>query len=142
MASTARERCILAIPTIWIGVLTGPIMWSLHLIVTWGLIEIACEMGLATIAVFGISLVYLLIVAATILLLGATILAGIVAYQDWRRGGGGSFLDDEAEQAHPFMSFCGVIVSALFGLAIVLATYPILLLRPCADLGAAMTLIQ
>jgi hypothetical protein len=138
MASTARQRRIVGIPTPWLGLLTGPIMWSLHLIVAWMLIEALCETGLAVVPVLGIGLAYLIISAATVLLLGATIAAGIVAYQDWRRGGGGNLADDEAEKARPFLAFGGVMSSILFGFAIALATYPLLLLPPCAGFGAAL----
>jgi hypothetical protein len=121
---------------LWFAVLGGAVAWSAHLLVGWGLEEIACSPVSAGPEVLGVSL--------TVWIGVLTVAAGMLAFRFWREEGaadpnigiepGGG--DPEPEELvrsgrAGFMALFGLAANALFLLMIVYGGLSLLLLRPC-----------
>ena len=128
---------------LWFAVLGGTAAWTLHLLVGWGLEEIACSPASASPDVLGVSLT-IWIGAITAALAAVTVAAGLLAYRFWRQAGaanpnahiepGGA--DPESPELVSsgragFMALFGLAANALFLLIIVYGGVSLLLLRPC-----------
>ncbi|MCZ7534364.1 MAG: hypothetical protein M5U23_13380 [Acidimicrobiia bacterium] len=115
-AITRRETTGSAL--LWIGVLTGPVAWSIQLGVDWFIAEVlACSPGTTTTGQVGpVSMSVLLVILNTVLL-AATIAAGFVAARCLRkiRAAG----DDTTGRRAEWMAKAGVINSIVFGVIIV-----------------------
>jgi hypothetical protein len=106
---------------LWFAVLGGVVAWSAHLLVGWGLEEIACSPVSAGPEVLGVSLT-VWIGALTVVLGAVTVAAGLLAWRFWRLEGAGRA---------GFMARFGLAANALFLLMIVYGGLSLLLLRPC-----------
>jgi hypothetical protein len=128
---------------LWFAVLGGAVAWSAHLLIGWGLEEIACSPVSAGPDVLGVSL-SVWIGALTVALGAVTVAAGLLAYRLWRQEGtldpkvhiepGGA--DPEPEELvrsgrAGFMALFGLAANALFLLMILYGGVSLLLLRPC-----------
>jgi hypothetical protein len=128
---------------LWFAVLGGAVAWSAHLLVGWGLEEIACSPVSAGPEVLGVSLT-VWIGVLTVVLGAVTVAAGLLAFRFWREEGaadpntriepGGG--DPEPEELvrngrAGFMALFGLAANALFLLMIVYGGLSLLLLRPC-----------
>lgn len=107
---------------LWFGVMAGPIAWSLHLLVSYALVQPACEHGLAF-------LLYLVSLATlAIATLGATI-----AWKHWRTTNETGGVSLRGIGGRPgFMAFFGLLASLFFLAGIILESVPLLFLGPCA----------
>jgi hypothetical protein len=105
----------------WTGVLGAPLTWFASQQASYALVPWACHGG-PLVAIHLVNLVALLLVA----------LAGATAWRDWRRAG----RDVSDELAPPagrarFLGLIGLMLSALFGLAIVAQTTGAFFFVPC-----------
>jgi hypothetical protein len=140
---TAELRRRAAPFMLWFAVLGGTAAWTLHLLLGWGLEEIACSPASTSPGVFGVSLT-VWIGVATALLAAVTVAAGVLAYRFWRQAGAA----DPKEHTEPgeggpepqetvrsgrtgFMALFGLAANALFLLSIVYGGVSLLLLQPC-----------
>lgn len=106
---------------LWWGALAGPIAWSLHLLVSYALVQPACSRGLE---------VVLWVVSAVTLCLAAV--GGVVAWRSWSTiGGGNDFSLRAVSGRRAFMAAFGVIACVLFAAGIILASVPLLFLGAC-----------
>jgi hypothetical protein len=117
-------------PALWFGMLGGPVIWFLQLLVNWSLTEGICSPSFTGFLGVGtIRLVVLLggLVAATI-----AIAAGVVSYRSWQQMSMSNDTAQNNEGAGPrqFMALGGTFLSAFFALAIVFTTVPVFIL-PC-----------
>lgn len=122
---------------LWICFLTGPVLWSLHLVVCEFLLAAGCSTGVngwTSFTLFGTAgwrVVLLLVTAA----LGAPIVAaGLLSYFTWRRTRIGFDLTGDVGGAagrSGWMALAGVLISALFFGGVVLAGLPIFWLSGC-----------
>lgn len=105
----------------WTGVFGGPLAWFASQQVSYALVPWACHGG-SLIAIHFVNLAALLLV----------ILAGVMAWRDWRRPG-----RDTSDEAAPpegrqrFLGLVGLMLCLLFGLAIVAQTIGAFAFGPC-----------
>ncbi len=99
---------------LWFGFLAGPIAWSLHELVSYVLVKVACETG------FGLLLH--LVTLATLALAGAGM------YVALKRHGARI---EPPRAAADFLSGAGFLVSALFGFAILMEGVPSAVVNAC-----------
>jgi hypothetical protein len=140
---TAELRRKAAPWLLWFAVLGGAVAWSAHLLLGWGLEEIACSPVSAGPDVLGVSLT-VWIGVLTVVLGAVTVAAGLLAYRFWRQSGAA----DPSTRIEPgggdpepqslirggragFMALFGLAANALFLLIIVYGGVSLLLLRPC-----------
>lgn len=116
-----RAEATSAVP-LWFGVLAGPIAWTVHLLLSYALLPLACASGLL-ILLHAVTLATALVTAA----------AGFVAYRRQSEPG----TDDRGGVRGPstgyvrFMARSGVALSALFLFVILLEGLPVFFLGPC-----------
>ena len=121
--------------SLFFGLLTGPIVWSLFFMAGYGLTEFACKMGVMQARVLGLTVVTLTIVVLGVIALSITVFAGIFAYRHWDRL-------DEAELGYhtdqellrstkEFLALAGILLNILFAVLIILTAIPSLMLAPC-----------
>jgi len=128
---------------LWYAVLGGAVAWSAHLLVGWGLEEIACSPVSAGPEVLGVSLT-VWIGVLTVVLGALTVAAGLLAWRFWREegaadpntgiepGGGDPEPEERIRSGRAgFMALFGLAANALFLLMIVYGGLSLLLLRPC-----------
>jgi hypothetical protein len=108
----------------WIGILGGPFLWLCQLQVTYMLVPWACANS-GHWALHGASAFFLICAAVP----------GLIAWQSWRDARGN--FSDEGESSgdsrRRFMAMLGLLVSALFSLAILAQAIPSFILSPCQD---------
>jgi len=118
--------------SLWFSLLAGPIVYSLHFMLVYFVVEAACVVGLLRFAWLGINGIAWVVVALTILAALLNGLAGVLAYRHWQQrkesegGTRGSYA--------PFMALVGVSLNALFTVTILVTGLPALFLQPCASL--------
>lgn len=106
---TATEKS--AVP-LWIGVLTGPLVWFFHMEANFALVEWACP-----------NHDWILHVVSAVSLLLAAI-AGLIAWREWRDPAGLS-------RGGQYLAVLGVMLSAGFFLVILSQEIPTWFLTPC-----------
>jgi hypothetical protein len=105
----------------WTGVLGGPLAWFASQQVGYALVPWACHGG-SLLAIHLVNLAGLLVV----------ILAGAMAWHDWRRPG--RHVSDEGappEGRRRFLGLAGLMLCLLFGLAIVAQAIGAFVFEPC-----------
>ena len=143
MPGTAELRRKAAPWLLWFAVLGGAVAWSAHLLLGWGLEEIACSPVSAGPDVLGVSL-SVWIGVLTGVLAAVTVAAGLLAYRFWRQAGAAdpnTRIEPAGGGPEPpelirggragFMALFGLAANALFLLIIVYGGVSLLLLRPC-----------
>ncbi len=107
---------------LWFTLLGGHAAWTLHLLLSYFLVSLACLPG-PDFQLFGrggyLLLIALLTVATTGLALGAT----IIGWHAWRRNG--------ADNWPGFLAFVGMLLSGLFLATIIMQTAPLFFLDLC-----------
>jgi hypothetical protein len=113
---------------LWFGILAPPLAWFMNLLLGDLIYELGCAPAMRSKEILSLSL-HTWTVAATILLLALTVLAGVLAFQALRRlmaqSDGGSL--DRATA----MAFVGVASSLLYGAIQVFGLLPSFVLPPC-----------
>jgi 1,4-dihydroxy-2-naphthoate octaprenyltransferase len=99
---------------VWLGVLAGPLAWTAHLLVAYVLVGVACATGRG----WPIHLV-------TLVAIVATVAGGVLAYRLSRR--------PDLTQGSHFAALAGVLLSAMFGFAIVMESLPTFGVGPCTN---------
>lgn len=118
MATTRRGRDGSAL--LWAGVLTGPIAWSVQVIVGYGLEEIACRPGSGGNRLILGAGVGPIIVWTTVALMAITGLAGLLALRRLRHT---PDVDEVGAQRARWMARAGLIVSGIFGFMLLLGLF-------------------
>lgn len=122
---------------VWIQLLAGPVLWSVHFLLSYLFVEGFCQAGwnFNILGINGIS--FILIVLTTLAVLGTGLFA-LKSYRNWRTTNReGSLRDQFRENAQwfegpvDFMYFSGFLLSALFALVILTVGLPALFLQPC-----------
>lgn len=121
---------------LWIGLLAAPVIWSVHFLVVYGLVEFACDYGWFSNNAGGLTVLTWIIVGATALALGLILYAGWSAYHRWNRlTRGGKEAGDApgigSEGPRRFLALGGLLLSVLFFMMVLLILFPALLLRAC-----------
>ncbi len=112
--------------------LGGPVIWSLHFLAVYGVVEAACRVGLLRFNVLWMSGTSFIVVVLTLIAAAVTLYVGLLGYRRWQRRE-----DDEHEQRwrgeneSDFLTLVGVLFSGFFAVAILLTGIPSLFLNPC-----------
>jgi hypothetical protein len=121
-----------------VGFFAGPVLWSLHLLVSEILISSACSYGPAGFSHFTLGSIpgwqfVLLVVTLFFFLLG--VLAQIMSIRHWIHTHIGTSVGGQAGGAYGrsgWMSMAGILLSSLFVIAILFAGVPIFFLAGCS----------
>jgi hypothetical protein len=121
MARTTHRREV-SLPLLWFSVLTGPLAWTLHLLVSYPLVPVACAADQPW-----------LLHAVTIATELITIAAAYVGYRGWQesRSDPDTGVRGRASGYRHFLSLSGLLMSLLFILVILFEGLPAVLLSPC-----------
>lgn len=124
-AGRARPRGRLpSLWSLWFGVLIPPLAWAAHLLGTYYVVSLGCA------TVFGTQGLWVQFITA---ITGAvTIIAGLVAWWNWRRTGTtGQVGGDVALGRSGFMALSGILSSVLFVALIVVGDFGPWFLNGC-----------
>lgn len=123
--------------TIWLQLLAGPILWSLHFILGYLLVEAFCQAGWSF-ELLGLNGISLIVIALTVLALIGTALFAFKSYRSWRAFNPNHNMKDELrdsshwfEQPVEFVYFSGFVLTLLFAAVILMVGLPALFLHPC-----------
>ncbi|MBX3013463.1 MAG: hypothetical protein KF832_18220 [Caldilineaceae bacterium] len=114
---------------LWLGLLTGPVLYALYFIVGYLLVEAACQLGFLQETLGGIPFYSLCVLALTLVVALITTLVGVASWRRWRQNA--YPLGDDPDQAVPFLLFGSVLLSALFTLLMILTGISVLLIQAC-----------
>jgi hypothetical protein len=118
-----NERAQISDGRLWVGLLAAPLAWATQLLLSWGSEELACTTSAST-TVAGLELDHFVVVvslAAATVALGGLVVA-VTSTLSAR---------DDALGRVSFMAAAGILASAVFLGAIVLAGSAALVLDPC-----------
>ncbi|HEX5810061.1 MAG TPA: hypothetical protein VFY25_15440 [Anaerolineales bacterium] len=134
-AVTPRQESNLRM--LWIQLLAGPVLWSIHFLLSYLLVETACHAGW-DFGILGMSGLSFIVLVLTVLAVVGAVLFAFKSYRGWRNIHTDRSLREEfRETSHwsegpvDFMYFSGLLLSALFAMAIVMVGLPALFLHPC-----------
>jgi hypothetical protein len=116
-------------PSLWFGVLTGPIIYSLHFVVVYLLVETACKADLLQFSVLGINGISFWVALLTLVAAGLTGYSTFVAYRDWRQSHPAS--EGRHESYAALMALLGLALGGFFTGVIMLTGLPALFLVVC-----------
>ena len=123
--------------TLWTQLLAGPILWSIHFLLVYMLVETYCQAGW-NFNLVGLNGISFLVILFTIIAVIATVLFGLRSYRGWRsfhtdRSLRDQFQENSAWFQGPvdFFYFTGFLLSTLFALVILLVGLPAIFLEPC-----------
>lgn len=118
------ERRTISPALIWYAFLAPPIAWGIHLLLTYFLEAWFCESAMSNVDLW--------INVATAVLLAATVVAGVLGAWGWMAAGVGDDTDEASEWAiGGFLALSGLMMSILFGLAIIMGDFGVFYLRSC-----------
>jgi hypothetical protein len=106
-------------------VLSGLIVWAIHLLLIYIFNALACARGFADIDILGIGIAPLAIVVLGVVSLA--VLAGVIAVA---ATGSGPFGSDDS-RSEGFLRYLTISIAALSGVAVVWETIPVFILPPC-----------
>ncbi len=114
---------------LWLGLLTGPIVYAIYFISGYMLVEFACQTGVLQNTVGGLSLYAVIVLGLTLVAALLILLTGLSNFRRWRQRDLSQ--PDAADEAVPFMRFGGLLLSVLFTTLILLTGIPFLVLQSC-----------
>jgi len=123
--------------TLWVQLLAGPVIWSIHFLVSYLFVEAACQAGW-NFTIVGIDGLSFMVITLTLLAVLGTALFAFKSYQGWRESHGDHSLRDQFQERTgwfegpvDFMYFSGLMLSILFAVVILMVGLPALFLQPC-----------
>ncbi len=118
--------------TLWGSLAAGAVIWSLHLLISYALVSVACERGLLQTIVGSFALMRWLALGLTLLAAAAVLYATVVAYGQWRQmEQRRTRQEDETSGRVRFMLLLATLLNGTFLLAIVVSLFPVLVLPLC-----------
>jgi hypothetical protein len=121
----------------WLQLLAGPILWSIHFIVSYLLVEAFCRMGW-NFNLLGFPGLSVIVVVFTVLALLGVAMFGMRSYRSWRNLNRDLSMRDQIRETSQwsegpveFVYLSGLLLSVLFGVTILVVGIPALFLRPC-----------
>lgn len=108
---------------LWAGLLAGPVVWLVQFQAAYTLVPVLCKSGARNLALHGVFVVALLLVAG----------AGLLAWRNFRAVGATAEGEEEAGiiPRTRFMSLLGLLVTAMFFLVIVAQWVASWVFGPC-----------
>ena len=123
---------------LWVQLLAGPILWSVHFFLSYLLVEAFCQMGW-NFSILGMHGLSFLVILFTILAVLGTGLFSLRSYRNWKTMHADRSLRDQFQENSSwfsgpvdFMYFSGFLLSALFAVTILMVGIPAVFLRPCS----------
>lgn len=98
--------------TLWIGWLSGPVVYSIYFLIVYTLGEFGCLAGIQRFEWFGLNVITLGTAVFTAIAALITLVIGFRTFRRWRRIRSGNH--EWQETSAGFMSFTGAIFNALF----------------------------
>lgn len=121
----------------WAQLLAGPILWSIHFIVSYLLAEAFCRMGW-NFDLLGLPGLSVIVVVLTVLALLGVALFAMRSYRGWRNSNPELTLRDQVRETSrwsegpvEFVYLSGFLLSVLFGVTILAVGIPALFFQPC-----------
>lgn len=115
--------------TLWLGLLSGPVIYAIYFVIGYLLVEVACNTGTLQTTVAGLSLYAVIVLILTFIAALITLITGLSNFRNWRRRT--ETRGSDAESAVPFMVFGGLLLSIFFTGLILLTGLPLLVLQSC-----------
>lgn len=116
---------------LWVGMLCGPVAWSLQILIGYNLEEIACRPGSTDELIVGAG-IEAIIVWLTLSLIVVTLAAGALSYGCLRHLRRDSDYEDEVGAGRAvWMARVGIISSGVFAFMLVLGLLPSLFFSVC-----------
>jgi hypothetical protein len=122
---------------LWIQLLAGPVLWSVHFLLSYLLVEAACQAGW-NFRLLGLNGLSFIVIVLTVLAVIGTGLFAIRSYRGWKDLHEDRSLRDEfRDSSHwfegplDFMYFSGLMLSILFAVTILMVGLPAIFLQPC-----------
>ena len=115
-----------------VGLLSGPVVYTLYFLVVYSAAEVACKAGFAATEVFGLELVRVLVVVLTILATVLLVIGGLLSYRVWQRSKKSAERRQDAYSE--FAAMIGVGLNAYFVVAALATGLPVLLHATCASM--------
>lgn len=113
------------------SVLVGPILWFIHFIAVYSLVEFGCRANFSNLSFITPATIRLVSIALTLPVLLAVGYGGVLAYRAWQT----LDQDESAEPARAdstrFLTILGMLFSALFLLSILFSIAPAFFLDIC-----------
>jgi small-conductance mechanosensitive channel len=119
-----EKRTLLAL---WIGILVPPAAWSVHLLLGYLLVALACRLSWTTL-VLG-----LLLHGLTLVLTAVTVGSIVVVWRTGRDAGVPGDASDDERERRSFMVHMATFLSALFLLLILAGDIPNFFVPPCGS---------
>lgn len=123
---------------LWVQLLAGPVLWSVHFLISYFLVELSCQTGWSF-TLLGLSGLSFILILLTVLALIATALFSLKSYHSWKGIDGNRSLREELRESSrwsegpvEFMYLTGFLLSILFTVAIIAVGVPVIFLQPCA----------
>lgn len=120
-------------PTLWFGLISGPLVWTIYFIIGYALIEAACKTTLLDEPIQqldGIAFTILILTGVGMLL---ALVGTLFNLRHWRQikqesidSSGG-----RTESVRGYMAFTGLLLNLIFGFTIVFTGVAALFLNPC-----------
>lgn len=120
--------------TLWFGLFASPIIWSIHFMLGYLLIEAACGTQLLGFRILGVGAWFFFEILLTLFAIAGVIWNAWWSYRSWRYY---ASLNPEEEfplQAYDrdeFLALSGLLLSGIILLLLLYNLYPFLTLRPC-----------
>jgi F0F1-type ATP synthase membrane subunit c/vacuolar-type H+-ATPase subunit K len=124
--SSSAENTGVSSVALWFGLFGAPALWSLQVMAGFAIAAHGCFPRALPLASPTFDVRALTLLITVVAALGA-IAAGLTAHASWRR-----VAHDAGAERTQFMAFSGILVSALFLLAIVLSFVSISMVPPCS----------
>lgn len=129
-----------AAANVWVLFLAGPVIWSLHFVSVYVVAEAVCATGGFDARVVGLRVLSFITVAATLIAVAAIAFFAAHAWRRWRDGhvasGTGAPRDepgpaDEVGHNETVLALGGVLLGAVFFVAVLFVGVPALFLQSC-----------
>ena len=121
----------------WVQLLAGPVLWSIHFIVSYLLVEAFCRMGW-NFDLLGLPGLSVIVVVLTVLALLGVALFAMRSYRGWQNSNRDLSMRDQfretsrwSEGPVEFVYLSGFLLSVLFGVTILAVGIPALFFQPC-----------
>lgn len=129
-----EQQVFTAVPPrqLWFGVAAGPIVWAIHLVLVYALVSLACNWRFFSFTMLGVPGIVVILTAVTLVMGAIVLYAGLLSRRNWRLIQEEERLHGRREERHYFLAYSGLLLSALFLLAMLVALIPAFVLGPCA----------
>ncbi|RIK40437.1 MAG: hypothetical protein DCC55_15030 [Chloroflexi bacterium] len=113
-----------------VGVLTGPVVYSLHFLLVYLLVEAACKAGLLEFTLLGFDGISIAVAVLTLIAVGITGYSAYAAYRSWRRTRPAED-ENRHEEYAPLLALVSLWLNGFFTVVILLTGLPAIFLVLC-----------